>query len=111
MSKRFRKDLVITIGIIISVAFAVGLFLAGFKAGYGQGTKNLTQEYEKGIEDCASAIASMYSFYPDELVKPDGQVVTKVIQHKDYIRILWVKNVQDKWEHGTVTNYNQLPVK
>ena len=111
MSKRFKKDLVITIGIIISVAFAVGLFLVGFKAGYEQGTKNLTQEYEQGIDDCASAIASMYSFYPEELNNPDGQVITKLIQHKDFIRILWVRNVRGKLNHGTVTSYTQLPVK
>lgn len=110
MSKKFKKELGIVIGIIVSIAFTVGLFLVGFKAGYEQGTKNLVQEYEQGIKDCAGAISSMYSYYPDELNSPDGQVITKLIQHEDYIRILWVKNNNGRLTHGIVTTYDQLPV-
>ena len=109
MNKKLKNVLTVVAGVIAIVAF-VGMYLIGFDSGYNAVNKDLTQEYELGIEDCASAIASMYSFYPEELNNPDGQVITKLIQHKDFIRILWVKNSNGRLTHGIVTTYSQLPV-
>lgn len=109
MSKKMKNVLAAIMGVMTVLAF-IGIYFIGFCTGYKSKRNDLTQEYEQGIEDCASAIASMYGFYPDELNDPDGQIVTKLIQHEDYIRILWVKNSNGRLTHGIVTTYSQLPV-
>lgn len=109
MKKRTKNILAAILGVITVLAF-IGIYLIGFCTGYKSKNDDLTQEYEQGINDCASAIASMYGFYPEELNNPDGQVITKLIQHKDSYKILWIKNSNGRLTHGIVTTYDQLPV-
>ena len=79
MNKTFKKVAVETMICLLAVAAMVSVYFMAFDSGYNQGTRDIEKQYEKGLEDAASAISSMYQFYPDELNSPDGNVVTKVI--------------------------------
>lgn len=112
MSKKLKNVLTVVAGVIAVIAF-VGMYLIGFDSGYKAVNKDLTQEYEQGIKDCAGAISSMYSYYPDELNSPDGNVVTKVVINDDLkiVRILWVKNRNGRLDYGLATTYDKIPTK
>lgn len=64
MSKQFKKDLGVVIISILMVGIVVGIFFAGFKAGYEQSTKNAQGPIENEIrlvqEKTARQIVDMF---------------------------------------------------
>lgn len=113
MNKTFKKVAVETMICLLAVAAMVSVYFMAFDSGYNQGTRDIEKQYEKGLEDAASAISSMYQFYPDELNSSDGNVVTKVIVNDDLkvVRILWLKNRDGVLDYGLATTYEKLPTK
>lgn len=112
MNKKMKNVLTVVAGVIAVIAF-VGMYLIGFDSGYNAVSKDLTKSYEQGLKDASGAISSMYSYYPDELNSPDGNVVTKVIIYDDLkiVRILWVKNRNGRLDYGLATTYDKIPTK
>lgn len=113
MNKTFKKVAVEALILCLSIAALISTYLLAFDSGYNQGTRDTESQYEKGLEDAASAISSMYQFYPDELNSSDGNVVTKVIVNDDLriVRILWLKNRDGVLDYGLATTYEKLPTK
>ena len=112
MKKKTKNILQVIMGVMAIIAI-IGAYLIGFDSGYKTISKDLVKSYEQGLKDASGAISSMYSYYPDELNSPEGNVVTKVIIYDDLkiVRILWVKNRNGRLDYGLATTYDKLPTK